>query len=445
MATPISGDGELVTRALSGESEAFGELYDRYFPSVYDFLHRTLRNSSDAADVTQETFLRAMRSLASLAKPAAFKSWLFSIAYGQAMDRLGRHRPITPPPSGGDESESLFQQVDADRLADPEQAAGVQETARLVWEAATTLDRRAYAVLDLHLRQGLDSAEMAEVLGVGKGNAFTMLNRLMRSVEAVLGAYMLMRRGVGSCPALRRIVDRFSIPPLTQDMCHTVERHAENCAVCQQTRRSLLAPLAVFGAFATVPAPTGLMERIGKNLGTQWAQPGRHAVKKARLVKNLWALARKNETAERGSSQSFGGRDLFVVLCAVVLLAALPVIAIFSLSVSGSSSPSASPAYETATKRPPTETRTAGPTAAATATRTPGASPTEQAPTMTPVSPATQHPKPTASAAHPTAKPTSPLPTAIEQPTATSAPSGRPTATPKPTQTPLPTILAPAH
>jgi DNA-directed RNA polymerase specialized sigma24 family protein len=108
---PVSGDGELVTRALGGESAAFGELYDRYFPSVYDFVRRTLRSTEDAADVTQETFLRAMRSLASLPKPAAFKSWLFSIAYGQAMDRLGRQKHPFPPPSPGADAgpDSLLQ------------------------------------------------------------------------------------------------------------------------------------------------------------------------------------------------------------------------------------------------------------------------------------------------------------------------------------------------
>ena len=129
-----------------------------------------------------------------------------------------------------------------------------------------------------------------------------------------------MRRGARSCPALQRIVGRFSIPPLTLEMCRTVERHVEGCAVCEQTRRSLLAPLALFGAFAVVPPPAGVKERIWKNLETQWAQPGYRSVKKASLGKSLSMMARKSEAAERGSSQSIGGRDLFVVLCAVLLL-----------------------------------------------------------------------------------------------------------------------------
>ncbi|MGD0114487.1 MAG: RNA polymerase sigma factor [Dehalococcoidia bacterium] len=446
MTAPISGDGELVTRALSGESAAFGELYNRYLPSVYDFLHRTLQDAGDAAYATQETFLRAMRSLASLAKPAAFKGWLFSIAYGQAMSRIEqRKRPTLPSPASRayGESDGLLQEVDVDRLADPAQAAEMQETARLVWEAAMILDRRAYAVLDLHTRQGLESAEIAEVLGVSKGSAYTMLSRMMRSVEEVIGAYLLMRRGVESCPALQRIVGRFSIPPLTQEMCRTVDRHVEDCAVCEQTRRSLLAPLALFGALAVVPPAAGIRERIWKNLETQWTQPGRLSVQKARLGKSLSILARRTETAERGSGQSIGGRDLFVVLGAVLVLAALPVIAVFSISVSGSNSdsPSVSPLYVTATKRPPTATRTPGPSASATAARTPTAAQTWEPPTIAPVAPATQHPRST-----PTTRPTSgpapptlpPVPTTPAGPTVKPPPTPRPTKTPWATPPPLP-------
>ncbi len=440
MTAPVSGDGELVTRALSGESAAFGELYNRYFPSVYDFLHRTLQDAGDAAYATQETFLRAMGNLAWLAKPAAFKGWLFSIAYGQAMNRIEqrKRRTLPSPASRADgESDGLLQQVDVDRLADPAQAADMQETARLVWEAATILDRRAYAVLDLHTRQGLESGEIAEVLAVSKGSAYTMLSRMIRSVEEVIGAYLLMRRGVGRCPALQRIVGRFSIPPLTQEMCRTVDRHVEDCAVCEETRRSLLAPLALFGALAVVPPPAGVGERIWKNLEAQWTQPGRRSVQKARLGKSLSMLARRTETAERGSGQSIGGRDLFVVLGAVLVLAALPVIAVFSISVSGSGSnsdsPSVSPLYVTATKRPPTATRTPGPSVSATAARTPTAAQTWEPPTIAPVAPATQHPRST-----PTTRPTSgPVPPTLPPaPTTPAGPTAKPTATPHPTNTP---------
>lgn len=444
-ATPISGDGELVTRALGGESAAFGDLYNRYFPPVYDFLCRTVRNADVAAEVTQDTFLRAMQSLSSLAKPAAFKSWLFSIAHSQALNRLQRQRrflPSSPSPGADDAaSDPLLRQVDAGRLADPEQALEMQETARLVWEAATSLDRRTYAVLDLHVRQGLESAEIAEMLGVSKGNGFTILARVKRSVEEAIGAYLLMRQGAANCPTLQQIVAPFAVPPVTPDMLRTVERHVEGCAVCERTRRSLLAPLAVFGAFAAVAPPAGLKERIWKNLEGQWAQPGPRSLGKAGLGKGLSTLTRKVETAGRGSGQAIGGRNLVLVLGAVLLVALMPVIAVFALSIPNSNSPSIQSGLVTATKRPPTATRPPTVPASVTATKAATASSTAESPTLTPVSAATPHPRATTATTAPTAKPaatpTQPPPTATSGHTLRPSPTIRQRNTPQGTPPPL--------
>jgi len=61
-----------------------------------------------------------------------------------------------------------FDVVDADRFSDPAEAAEVNAVASLVWQAAAGLDPKQLSLLDLHLRQGLDSGEIADVLGVTK-------------------------------------------------------------------------------------------------------------------------------------------------------------------------------------------------------------------------------------------------------------------------------------
>jgi RNA polymerase sigma factor (sigma-70 family) len=442
-----SSDGELVARSLRGESEAFGDLYNRYFPAVYDFLHRTMRNSEEAADVTQETFLRAMESLGSLANPAAFKSWLFSIAHHQALNRLERQkRFVMPPASDGDDAEidPLLCQVDTDRLANPEQAAEMQETARLVWEATASLDKRTYAVLDLNARQGLESAEIAEVLGVSKGNAYTMLNRMKRSLEEAIGVYLLMRRGSKKCDVLQGIVAPFAIPPVTMEMRKTVERHVRKCDVCTETRRTLMAPLAVFGAFAAVPAPAGLSERIWGDLSLQWAQMGPPSYGTGAGLKTA-----KTEPTGRGggiregglSASPWGGRRFALVLGAVLVVALVPVFLVMS-SVSLPGNNTVGPAERTATA-----------TRRATSTRIP-----TKKPSATVVKTATTTPLPAATAAHaapsatpppvattPTRRPTpapSVQPTGGPRPTVTPEPARTrfPTHTPRPTRTPGPTI-----
>jgi DNA-directed RNA polymerase specialized sigma24 family protein len=59
----MNDDATLVERAVAGDREAFAALYELYFDSVYDFLARMVRDQAQAADLAQDTFLRAMHSL----------------------------------------------------------------------------------------------------------------------------------------------------------------------------------------------------------------------------------------------------------------------------------------------------------------------------------------------------------------------------------------------
>ena len=268
-------DAELVELALQGRQEAFAELYNRYFPRVYDFIHRMTRNSEEAADVTQETFLRAMESLEQLKKASSFKSWIFSIAHHSALRRLDRQTRFVPAAAmGADRSEEtadpLLQQVDPDRLVDPEQASEAQDMANLVWEAAASLEPRQYALLDLHVRQGLGSAEIAEVMGVSKVNASVMLNRMRKAVEEAIGSFLLARRGSKDCAELQSIIAPATIPPVTPELRKGIDRHVRGCDICSETRKRILSPVEILGAFAPVPVPIGLQEEVWGTIEPRW-------------------------------------------------------------------------------------------------------------------------------------------------------------------------------
>jgi RNA polymerase sigma factor (sigma-70 family) len=271
-------DAELEAQAVGGDREAFAELYNRHLERVYDFLRRMLRDADEAADLAQETFIRAMRALSPKERKASFSTWLFTIARSLALKRLKRRRRVAALPRLREEELAIFHQVDPDRLANPEQAAQTQELSGLVWQAAAALNPKEYSLLDLHLRQGLDSSEIAEVLGVSKGNAYTMMSRLRDTFESAVGALLLLQRGRRECEHLDRLLQEQHITVISPAARRIIDRHLAGCATCQEQRRRLVSPTALFGALAAVPIPFGLKPGIAEALMASWAEAGAQAV-----------------------------------------------------------------------------------------------------------------------------------------------------------------------
>jgi len=254
-------DTSLVELAKAGDQHAFAELYNRYFDPVYDFV------------IAQDTFLKAMNALGGLQKGASFKSWIFAIARNTALNRLekaSRIRPLTFEDNEGDEVS--FDVVDTDRFSNPEEAAQAGAIASLVWEAATGLDPRQLSLLDLHLRQGLDSGEIADVLGVTKNNGYVMLNRLKKAVEEAIGAFIMFKTGRQYCESLDAALSKADIRGMSPETRKLVERHVAQCPGCEERKRKL-APLAAFAAFGAIGSPVGAKAHMLEGLMEQWPGP----------------------------------------------------------------------------------------------------------------------------------------------------------------------------
>lgn len=272
----IPTDGELAVAARSGDSAAFTELYDRYFQRVYDYLTRLTRNRDDAAELTQDTFLRAMNNLGQLRDPERFRSWLFSIARSHGLNGIERRKrsvPVSPTPEDDNMSNPVLNAIADDPSVDPEVVASYNEMSEMVWEAAESLDERTYTVFDLTVRHGMDSAEIADVMGVSAGAGYTMVSRMKTRVGESIGTYLLMRKGSRECDQLAEIVAATEIPPVSRSDRRTVDRHVRDCDTCERTKKAMVAPSKVFGAFAMVAAPAGLQAQIRGQIQSDWTPP----------------------------------------------------------------------------------------------------------------------------------------------------------------------------
>jgi RNA polymerase sigma-70 factor, ECF subfamily len=176
---------EWIARAQSGDEVAFRQLYDRHVERVHRLAWRMCRDEELARDLTQESFIRAFRSIGDFRGDAAFGSWLHRICVRTVLNGLrsrGRHRngrePFTPELVGSDSPEPL--------------AFALRERLR---EAVSALPDIYRSVLLLHDLEGWTHREIAEALEVEVGTSKARLSRARARLRDELGAELREEAG----------------------------------------------------------------------------------------------------------------------------------------------------------------------------------------------------------------------------------------------------------
>jgi len=143
----------LIADAIQGSPDAFSLLFHRHYPMIHAFAYRLSLCSGEAADIAQDTFIQAARSLGAFRGQSSFKNWLYAIAANKSRDR---HR----------------QRMRRDRLA--REWAALREAegepddfpgAAAVREALATLEPDLREAVALVYYEGLTHAEAARILG----------------------------------------------------------------------------------------------------------------------------------------------------------------------------------------------------------------------------------------------------------------------------------------
>jgi RNA polymerase sigma-70 factor (ECF subfamily) len=182
---------QLANRCLSGDQAAMVQLVETYRGQVFGLCYRMLRHRQDAEDVTQETFVRVLRSLSKWDQQREFLPWLLAIAGNRCRTHLAARmrQPATT---------SLVEQLsdDAANLADAQTLA---EEVELALVALRPEYRRAFRLFH---EQELSYAEISTILDCPLGTVKTWVHRARRELVA-----LLRDRGVvqESRHAMRRI------------------------------------------------------------------------------------------------------------------------------------------------------------------------------------------------------------------------------------------------
>jgi RNA polymerase sigma-70 factor, ECF subfamily len=180
------GDTELLHAHVSGDPDAFAELFTRHRDRLWAVALRTLTDREEAADALQEAMLSAHRAASRFRGDSAVTTWLHRIVVNACLDRMRRRRahPTVPLPDGT-----------RDDPYDPATTGGVEpaapatdhDTALVVREALAHLpadQRTAIVLVDL---QGYPVAEVAEMLEVAEGTVKSRCSRGRARLAVLLG------------------------------------------------------------------------------------------------------------------------------------------------------------------------------------------------------------------------------------------------------------------
>lgn len=214
-------ESELVSELQAGSDAAFDWLVSHHHAPVYNLILGMLGDVSDAADATQEVFLKAFRGIRQFRCGSSLKTWLYRIAVREALNQRRwfwrHHRQQT---SMDVETAEGFKPLELKDLAaspfDQLETHEVQAAVRGALEEVPEVFRDAVFLRDL---EGLSYEEVAEILEVSVGTVKSRILRGRRVLREVLEPLL----GGGTC---RAGVGAACVPPSQQQGRAAIARNA---------------------------------------------------------------------------------------------------------------------------------------------------------------------------------------------------------------------------
>ena len=187
----LDADLNLVRRAKTGDTDAFGELVERNRKAVFRAAVAALGSTTDADDVAQETFVMAYRKLASFRGDAAFRTWLLAITWRKALDRrksVGRWLRLTVTPAEPEtDAISWIEHMPSDRRSQEEDLAGAQ-LQQTIRRLIRTLPRKLRDALLLAGSGDYNYSQISFILGVPVGTVKWRVSEARRVLKEKMAA-----------------------------------------------------------------------------------------------------------------------------------------------------------------------------------------------------------------------------------------------------------------
>jgi RNA polymerase sigma factor (sigma-70 family) len=245
------GDAEVATAIAAGDQAALGAAYDRHASLLYAYCRSQLSDPEDAGNAVRDTFVIAACKLSGLRDPSRLRPWLHAVARNECRRRLR---------AAGSAAQSAEAGEVADDTVDFGDSLEKAAFADLVRSAFAALDEADREIIQMTLRQGLDTVDLTEALGVPRNRARAIALRARAEFAAAAAGLLAARPAQTSCRELHEIVAGRG--ELTSALRKRVRRHIGHCDRCGARLRRDLRPWVLSGMLPKAVPSTGLRQQI---------------------------------------------------------------------------------------------------------------------------------------------------------------------------------------
>jgi len=191
--TPSPEDAVLVQRSQAGDLAAFDLLIRRHQERVYATVYHMTANHEDAADLTQETFIKAYNALNGFKGDCAFFTWIYRIAVNRTLNHLKQRRNRTLHLSLNDIDLNAEHDPDIVALSSdntPRRDLNLTELQEKLNGALLKLSESHRMVVILHDIQGLPHEEIARIMDCNTGTVRSRLFYARQQLQGLLSDYL---------------------------------------------------------------------------------------------------------------------------------------------------------------------------------------------------------------------------------------------------------------
>ena len=191
--TDSANINSLVDRAVCGNFEAFDQIMVHYRERMYGVIYNMTLNHSDAADLTQETFVKAFRSISKFKKKSSFFTWLYRIGVNLTLTFLKRKRKrklfsfdhfLGNSDANDRHSEFTSKEVTSDKFT------LLNELHEKLNEALSKLSDKHRTIVVLYEIDGLSHKEISQIMKCTEGTVRSRLHYAKLQLQSTLSDYV---------------------------------------------------------------------------------------------------------------------------------------------------------------------------------------------------------------------------------------------------------------